>query len=229
MACDAWTGKLDAYFDGELRPTRHAPCRNICADAPAARRRACAGFNISVRSRSAGQRFTPDPAFRSRIQRSIAARRPSPWRRYWLPAFVTGNCCCAGGRRFVFLLNAQHERGNPAATDKRTGGPARGHRASANPVDVVSTDRHTVKPWFEGKIPFTFNLPELQGSPFTLIGGKVSYASQSPSELIFRVRQHQISVHFSRNGDWKVREGEAPRSALSFEVRAGGAMAFAIL
>ena len=67
--------------------------------------------------------------------------------------------------------------------------------ASPNPVDVVSTDRHTVKPWFAGKIPFTFNLPELQDSPFVLVGGRVSYLNQSPgAELIFRVRQHQISV-----------------------------------
>lgn len=67
--------------------------------------------------------------------------------------------------------------------------------ASSNPVDVVSTDRHTVKPWFAGKIPFTFNLPELQDSPFTLLGGKVSYLHQTPgAELLFRVRQHQISV-----------------------------------
>ena len=52
--------------------------------------------------------------------------------------------------------------------------------ASSNPIDVVSSDRHTVKPWFEGKIPFTFNLPELQNSPFTLVGGRVSYLNQSP-------------------------------------------------
>jgi len=62
-------------------------------------------------------------------------------------------------------------------------------------VDVVSTDRHTVKPWFAGKIPFTFNLPELQGSPFELVGGRVSYLEQSAgAELIFRVRKHQISA-----------------------------------
>src|SRR6202023_659123 len=67
--------------------------------------------------------------------------------------------------------------------------------ASSAPVDVISTDRHTVKPWFQGKIPFTFNLPELAGSPFVLLGARISYLNQAPgAELIFRVRQHQISV-----------------------------------
>jgi anti-sigma factor RsiW len=67
--------------------------------------------------------------------------------------------------------------------------------ASANPVDVISTDRHTVKPWFQGKIPFTFNLPELQSSEFTLLGGRVTYLGQAPgAELIYQIRKHQISV-----------------------------------
>ena len=96
-----------------------------------------------------------------------------------------------------------------------------GTLASSNPVDVVSTDRHTVKPWFAGKIPFTFNLPELQDSPFTLVGGKVSYLNQSPgAELIFRVRQHQISVFIFQEqalGNEHVRD--AAQSALSFNVR----------
>ena len=93
--------------------------------------------------------------------------------------------------------------------------------ASANPVDIISTDRHTVKPWFEGKIPFTFNLPELQGSPFVLVGGRVSYLRQSPgAELIFRVRQHQISVFiFQEEGLSDARESESLRTAHSFEVR----------
>ena len=52
--------------------------------------------------------------------------------------------------------------------------------ASASPVDVVSTDRHTVKPWFQGRIPFTFNLPELAGSEFSLVGGRMAYLRQAP-------------------------------------------------
>jgi anti-sigma factor RsiW len=67
--------------------------------------------------------------------------------------------------------------------------------ASTTQVDVVSTDRHTVKPWFEGKIPFSFNLPELQGSQYILLGGKLAYLAQSPgAHLIYQLRKHEISV-----------------------------------
>jgi anti-sigma factor RsiW len=52
--------------------------------------------------------------------------------------------------------------------------------ASANPVDVVSTDRHTVKPWFEGRLPFAFDIPELAGTPFRVIGGRVDHAHEQP-------------------------------------------------
>ena len=67
--------------------------------------------------------------------------------------------------------------------------------ASANPVDVASTDRHTVKPWFQGKVPFMFNLPELQNTPFRLLGGKVAYFHQKAgAQLLYAVGKHQISV-----------------------------------
>src|SRR5208337_4318518 len=67
--------------------------------------------------------------------------------------------------------------------------------ASANPVDVISTDRHAVKPWFQGKLPFAFNLPELQDSPYRLVGGKLVYFKHSPgAQLLFEIRKHQLSV-----------------------------------
>jgi anti-sigma factor RsiW len=67
--------------------------------------------------------------------------------------------------------------------------------ASSSPVDVISTDRHTVKPWFQGKIPFAFNLPELQNSEFSLFGGRMTYLDQTPgAHLIYDVRKHHISV-----------------------------------
>jgi anti-sigma factor RsiW len=60
---------------------------------------------------------------------------------------------------------------------------------------VISTDRHTVKPWFQGKIPFAFNLPELQNTGFSLLGGRMTYLDQTPgAHLIYDVRKHHISV-----------------------------------
>jgi anti-sigma factor RsiW len=67
--------------------------------------------------------------------------------------------------------------------------------SSTNLVDVVSTDRHTVKPWFQGKIPFSFNLPELSGTEYTLLGGRMVYFHQQPgAQLIVSMHQHKISV-----------------------------------
>lgn len=67
--------------------------------------------------------------------------------------------------------------------------------SSANPVDVISEDRHTVKPWFQGRLPFTFNLPELTGTSLQLIGGKVTYLRQRPAaELLYQAGRHKISV-----------------------------------
>ncbi|MGB7552957.1 MAG: hypothetical protein WBM04_01190 [Candidatus Korobacteraceae bacterium] len=72
--------------------------------------------------------------------------------------------------------------------------------ASANPVEVISTDRHTVKPWFQGRIPFTFDLPELKGTPFTLVGGRVAYFHQEPgAHLLFGYQRHFISVFIFRD------------------------------
>jgi anti-sigma factor RsiW len=89
--------------------------------------------------------------------------------------------------------------------------------ASVNPYDVISEDRHTVKPWFQGKLPFTFNLPELAAdSPFKLKGGKLVYAQRSPgAELVYQVRQHKISVFIFQARDV---HGQASGSNLAFTV-----------
>ena len=218
MVCDAWTEKLDAYLDGEL-PAGEAQALGEhlrgCS--------ACAAESLSrvqqkLALRGAGQRFTPDPAFRARIQKSVAVRKARDWNRLWFPALAGAMALLILGALFV---NYNRER---RGEQRLLGELADLHvatLASSNPVDVVSTDRHTVKPWFAGKIPFTFNLPELQDSPFTLVGGKVSYLNQAAgAELIFRVRQHQISVFiFQDRAAGSLHAGDAAQTALSFNVR----------
>jgi len=52
-----------------------------------------------------------------------------------------------------------------------------------------------VKPWFQGKIPFTFNVPEFSGSEFALLGGRLVYLHQQPAaQLVVGAGKHKISV-----------------------------------
>jgi len=218
MVCENWGEKLDAYLDGELPPGEaRALSEHLrgCA--------ACAAESLSkVQQKravqAAGRRFTPDPAFRARVQASIEEQRPVRWIRFWFPVLATATALLIAGAVFL-TMNRGRSQDLQLASELADLHVAT--LASANPVDVVSTDRHTVKPWFAGKIPFTFNLPELQDSPFTLLGGKVSYLNQSPgAELIFRVRQHQISVFiFQEQALANTRPDDAVRTALSFNVR----------
>ena len=218
MACERWTEKLDAYVDGEL-PADEA--RALDEHLRGCSSCAAEGLRKVQQKRAvqaAGQKFTPDPAFRNRIRRSIAAPRSSPWKRHWLPVLVTAIASVVIASALV--LTQFHRSGERQLMSELVDQHV-ATLASSNPVDVVSTDRHTVKPWFEGKIPFTFNLPELQGSPFVLAGGRVAYVNQSPgAELIFRIRQHQISVFiFQERALGRAGGSESVRAALSFEVR----------
>ena len=91
--------------------------------------------------------------------------------------------------------------------------------ASPNPVDVVSTDRHTVKPWFQGKLPFTFNIPELAGSPFKLLGGKLVYIHDQPAaQLLFELRKHELSVFIAQEAKGAFSTGESETRENGFSV-----------
>ncbi len=164
MACESWTEKLDAYLDGELPAAE--------ARALSEHVRGCGACAAETLSRvqqkrliqTAGQRFTPDPAFRARIQKSITAGKSARWNRFWFPALAVAIVILIA---LIFPLALNRNRRGEQQLLSELADLHVAALASSNPVDVVSTDRHTVKPWFAGKIPFTFNLPELQDSPLS--------------------------------------------------------------
>jgi anti-sigma factor RsiW len=67
--------------------------------------------------------------------------------------------------------------------------------ASNQPPEVISSDRHTVKPWFQGKIPFSFNLPENLPADTRLDGANLTYLNNRPvAQLLYSIGRHRVSV-----------------------------------
>ena len=63
------------------------------------------------------------------------------------------------------------------------------------PVDVASSDRHTVKPWFNGRIPSSPRVVDLAKQNFPLIGGRIDVVGHTPvSTLVYRHAKHIISL-----------------------------------
>ena len=216
MECELWGEKLDAYADGEL----------CSADAKTLGEhlRQCSSCAADVLERvqmkravaAAGNNYAPSATFRERIRQSVA--KPARDGR-WVWQFVA----VAASLAVVLLAAGLFYSGSERARRERVYGELADLHvatlASATPVDVVSTDRHTVKPWFEGRIPFTFNLPELQGTEFSLLGGRVTYLGQAPgAQLIYRIRKHEISVFIFQDRGSEAHMASGPVSALSFHV-----------
>ena len=219
MVCEMWKERLDAYVDGALPAEEERAFNEHVRGCSACAAESLIRMQEKRALASMATRYVPDPAFRERIQQSLAGRTPAGRRWLWFPVLAGAMALVIAGV-MLFILNGglNRERRSDQQLLSELADLHVATLASTNPVDVVSTDRHTVKPWFAGKIPFTFNLPELQDSPFTLVGGKVSYLNQSPgAELIFKVRQHQISVFI-----FQQRAGEVPdrtHDVMSFNVR----------
>jgi anti-sigma factor RsiW len=197
MNCEQWREQLDAYVDESCTPEQFAAIKEHLRICPSCAAEALRRLQLKRATRAAATaRFVPSPEFRLRIEKTVQKSRKPLWKTAWVPDLATALALLlVGVFVVVFTRHQAREQELTELLDLHVA-----TLASANPVDVVSTDRHTVKPWFQGKLPFTFNLPELQDSSFNLLGGKLVYFRHNPgAQLLFEVRKHQISVFILQN------------------------------
>ncbi len=231
MNCEAWQAKLDAYADAELPPETMRSVAEHLSACPTCTAEIVQIMQLKRVTASAGKRYSAPPEFRARVRNQIAAK---PARGGWKYALGLGLAAAiVVGLGFAIVMPSR-----TAARNRLIAAVVDSHvtaLASASPVDVVSSDRHTVKPWFAGKLPFTFNVPDLAGSPFTLVGGRVVYLDSRPgAHLIVNVRKHHLSVIILQDGGDLSRllpKAAEPWRSLSFNVEtwsAGGLRYFVV-
>jgi len=97
---------------------------------------------------------------------------------------------------------------------------ANGHRRSllaATPVDIVSSDRHTVKPWLDGRIGVSPAAPDMAKDGYALLGGRVEVIGERPMPaLVYRHHEHLITLVA------EPRQNEAKSVPVADDLSAGG-------
>jgi anti-sigma factor RsiW len=189
MVCETWKAKLDTYLDGELPEAETRTfdghvrsCQSCSADA-------LTRIQMKRTIQVAGRRFTPSAEFRRRVQQGIASKARRSLGLGWIFAVAAAVILGVGAVTLTYV-GTRSDRGQVFSeiADLHVA-----TLASSSPVDVIS--RTGTVSWFQGKIPFAFNLPELQNSEFSLLGGRMAYLEQTPgAHLIYDVRKHHVSV-----------------------------------
>ena len=229
MSGDEWKSRLDAYVDGELPDEELRAVEEHLATCRECGAEALGRMQMKRATRSAAaMRFTPSAEFRQRVQQSIVPRR-TRFSFLTRPALVIAAAAvlvlAIAVPSAVLVRNSAREQTLAQLLDMHVGA-----LASPNPVDVVSSDRHTVKPWFQGKLPFTFNLPELQGSQYTLKGGRLVYFRGRPgAQLIYELRKHEFSVFIVPDGGQAAGAAQERKNGFSTESWSANGLRYVVM
>jgi anti-sigma factor RsiW len=198
MNCEFAQTSVHAYFDGELDPVRSADLEvhaEICAECQA-ELKAIGTLRRRLQESDLFEQATPQLVNRIRKQMAQETNEQSlnsfgVRRAFLIPSF--GALAAAAAVLVVFFALQSHEHSTQIAAelvDAHVRSLQAGHL-----TDVLSTDQHTVKPWFDGKLDFIPPVSDFSQQGFPLVGGRLDIIDgHDVAALVYSRHKHFINV-----------------------------------
>jgi anti-sigma factor RsiW len=198
LNCQETQKLLHAYVDGELDLVKnleieeHLQQCSACAQA----HQSLEALRAAIRSQCS--RYQPSTQLQARIRLAVrVAGRDGSRRRTvrlgWLAVAASFLFLAIVAWSLIGLIAGR--TAPPVLTEELLASHIRSQMLPAHLVDVESSDRHTVKPWFEGKLDFSPQVPDLADEGFKLLGGRLDYLSHRPvAALVYQRRKHLINL-----------------------------------
>ena len=192
MTCDEAEILLNAMIDGELDAGHAREVEDHIAGCPRCAAQLQAYRQMSRAIAGADLRYAAPPQLRRRIEAALPQPR-MPNRRAVLRGFAMGSAAsaiAATGLVAIILRGDDEQRIESEVVSAHLRSLQAGHL-----TDVLSTDQHTVKPWFNGKLDVAPPVVDLTAQGFTLIGGRLDYIdARAIGAIVYRRRAHVINL-----------------------------------
>jgi len=189
---------LGPYRDGELDLTTCLKLEEHLADCPSCQQKLAGEQELVSLIHSETPRFTASPFLKTRIQAALREEKSSsasiPWWKYFSPARTFSSLALAATVLVILAVGVLWTQGIPALDQEAVANHVRSLQVN-HLMDVASTDQHTVKPWFAGKLDYSPQVVDLGSSGYPLIGGRLDVLDhRNVAAIIYQRRKHYINL-----------------------------------